>query len=207
MPANALQTTCKYDFLANCVNGALSASTQTVVSVPAAGVGGSGNGCTANDTSTTDLVGFSRACSGFLANDGGPVGTWSDYASVFGAYPGVTSHTGKTWIFSINAYQFAALPFNSGSGTVGLKVYTNATYTNGGALASISTQPGVFFDGATCGRGANVQASTKPGTTGCQLAPNTNYYLNFAAAGYFDGSSQCPQGACAQGWTFQLFVN
>ena len=70
MPANSLPATCKYDFLANCVNGALSASTQTVVSVPGTtGGGGSGGNCTANDTSTTDLVGFSRACSGFLAND------------------------------------------------------------------------------------------------------------------------------------------
>ncbi|TLY51504.1 MAG: hypothetical protein E6K53_07090 [Gammaproteobacteria bacterium] len=98
---------------------------------------------------------------------------------------------------SINTGQFIALAFTPGS-RGGQMQFTNDPSFGDGGVISISTQPGVFSQGAAiCSQNYGAGNSFTVGTVGtgsdCVVAAGQTYYLNFAAVNQF-GQNMCFNG-------------
>ena len=204
IPSNASTTAaCTYAFKATCSGTGQPVSSQTV-NVTVAASGSPPGNCTDGDTSG-DQPGFTRQCSGNLSDDAVPPrnGTWTDFTSVYGTWPGSSANAGKTQKLTINKNSYAALAFTPG--TAGTDNWTsNETYMKNGGMMSVSTAPGYFNSTSpqtVCVKTASgYNVSTISGL--CKLTIGTTYYLNFATIDT-TGAAICPTSSCVSAWTFQ----
>jgi len=203
MPANTAATACTYTFKAmSCTNGTTSVNSSTaVVTVP--GTSTPPN-CLPGDTSG-DMAGFTRQCSGGLSDNATPArnGTWTDFTSVYGAWPGSQTNAGKTQKLTINQKQYASLQFIPTQNTA-IGLTSNETFMSQGGLMSVTTAPGYFNPGphtiCSTGRGTTIGAAP---SVGCPLTAGSTYYINFASVDQL-GNALCANSSCLAAWTFQI---
>lgn len=150
---------------------------------------------------------LSRQCTGNVSYSGSRFGKAAYSGNVYklddlltdrthlGPFPNYV--TGYSMTPSINSGQFIALAFTPG-GRGGQMQFTNDPSFGDGGVISISTQPGVFSQGAAiCSQNYGAANSFTVGTAGtgsdCTVALGQTYYLNFAAVNQF-GQNMCFNG-------------
>jgi hypothetical protein len=162
------------------------------------------------DGDSSDLLGYTRQCSGYATNFHGAA-VWDDtYSSLFaGVWPGSPTQVGHPFTVKVNATQYASFVIVTGTTVAGINIHPNNSFGYTG-LASISTAaqgPGIFTDGLCYG--SDLSISTKLDTLAqCKLSANSIYYLNFSLASYFlPHVTTCVTDACTTGWTMDQFSN